>query len=113
MGRKRRVEVEKPPTELVAIPPYVASGQAPKEETRVDPVMVEVITKKALAYAVENGLQGKIAVSEPRRVEYPRVGYGYHVMVREEDGKGRMASAHFTSEGLPAMWTMDTKGAVI
>lgn len=76
-------------------------------------MMVEEITRKALAYAVENGLQGKIRVSEPKRIDYPRHGYGYQVMIQEEDGKGRMASAHFTSDLRPAMWTLDTKGAVI
>lgn len=104
MGRKRRQAVEKPAAE--------PSGLK-KEEKGIDPMMVEEISGKALAYAIENGLQGKIRVSEPKRVEYPRYGYGYQVMLQEEGGKQRMASAHFTADLRPAMWTLDTKGAVI
>ncbi len=76
-------------------------------------MMAEKITRVALAYAIENGLQGKIRVSAAQRVDYPQHGYGYQVTVQEEEGKGRMASVHFTSELQPAMWTLDTKGAVI
>lgn len=76
-------------------------------------MLAEKITEVALAYADENGLRGKIRVSDVKRVDYPRHGYGYQVTVQEENGKGRMASVHFTSELQPAMWTLDTKGAVI
>jgi hypothetical protein len=71
------------------------------------------IAAKALAYAIENGLKGKLRVGEPKRVDYPRHGFGYQVVIQEDDGQGRMATAKFTAEGLPAMWSMDTKGAVI
>jgi hypothetical protein len=68
------------------------------------------VEARARSWAIENGLSEPLLLSPPIRVSYPRHGHGYAVTVNEQAGKKRMASAQFTSEGIPSCWTLDGKG---
>lgn len=75
--------------------------------------MAEELMKRARAWAIENGLTGKLRVGTPTWVDYPQYGHGFHLTVAEEEGKKRSASAHFRSDGEPNMWSMDGRGGLV
>lgn len=100
MGRKKKKSEDVVPL-MVDIPPGAGSPFGPE-----DPAP-GIIRDKALAWAHENGLQGDLDAQGPERVNYPVRGHGYVVTLRERNGKQRLATARFDSEGKPSFWTMD------
>jgi hypothetical protein len=64
--------------------------------------MIELVERRALEWARENGMKGEIQVSEPKKEDY-----GYFVTL--QDSEGRDAQAQFTKDGTPSMWEMQIR----
>lgn len=89
------------------------AGAAPSPTKRVTAAS---LLKSAEEWAVECGLCGPLHLGVPEKVEYPRFGFGYVVLVTEKDphkpgAKVRMGSARFNEKGERTMWTLD--GSVV
>lgn len=98
MGRKKK-RIEQ--VSLVfPIPPGGVRKGAP------EPSAAE-LKAAAAAWAKDCGLTGELVVQEPERVDYPRSGHGYVVVVREKAGLERSGTARLTAEGKNSYWSMD------
>lgn len=64
--------------------------------------MIELVQRRALDYARENGMKGAVTISEPKKESY-----GYVVTI--QDSEGRDAQAQFTHDGVPDMWEMQQR----
>lgn len=73
----------------------------------VPQALLKSISESADKWARECGFEGPLDVSTPTQLFYPVRGYGFLVTIREREGRGRLATAHFTAEGKPSMWTRD------
>lgn len=69
--------------------------------------LLKSISESAAQWARECGFEGPLDVSPPTQIPYPRHGYGFLVTIREKENRGRLATAHFTADGKPSMWTRD------
>lgn len=72
----------------------------------------EQLLRDAEAWAAECGLTRPFTLTGPEKVEYPRAGFGYTVLVNEQEAPGRrratrMGTAKFDAQGRRAMWTID------
>lgn len=108
MGRRRK-RPEAPPETQPSLPldkepenevPTFPSPAVPKP----DP---QKILKSAEEWATRNGLKGPFTLTGPEVVSYPRSGFGYLVLVHENNGQARLGSARFDAAGKRSMWTMD------
>lgn len=100
MGRKKKKSEDFVPL-MVDITPGAGTPFGPDDPPS------GTIRDKAIAWAIENGLQGEIDAQGPERVNYPVRGHGYVVTLRERNGKQRLATARFDQAGNPSFWTMD------
>lgn len=76
----------------------------------------KALLRRAEEWAVECGLRGPFRLGIPEKVAYPQYGFGYVVLVTEENphkpgAKVRMGSARFNEKGERTMWTLD--GSVV
>lgn len=74
--------------------------------TYVDPPL-GTVKEDARRWAEECGFKGTLALDEATRNEFPKQGHGYAVIVREMEGKQRLATARYDSNGRRTYWSMD------
>jgi hypothetical protein len=98
MGRKKK-KVE----QVSLVMPIPPGGDRPS----VPSLPAARLKAEAESMAKECGLTGELYVQEPERVEYPKYGHGYVVVVREKNGLERSGTVRLTSEGKKSYWSMD------
>lgn len=76
-------------------------------ETAVMEPDKELLTADADAWCRECGFSGQFRIEGPNVEKFPRFGYGYVVMVRELEGKQRLATAKYTNDNKRAFWQLD------
>jgi hypothetical protein len=72
--------------------------------------MPEIFMDEAVRWAIDAKLTPPFDVSRPERVDYQGSGYGYQIVIREQAGKCRIATAKFSADGSRSLWTMDSSG---
>jgi len=70
----------------------------------------ETLMEDAVRWAIDSKLASPLDVSRPERIDYPVSGHGYSIVIREQEGKQRLATAKFNADGSRALWTMDNAG---
>lgn len=96
----------KPPAPVPLVVPIAPGEKEPGAEP--EPPM-SLIRTRAVACAIECGLDKDLDVGEPQRVDYPQHGHGYMVTVQERGAKRRMGTARFDAQGRLAYWTLDNR----
>lgn len=86
--------------------PVIAPVDTWTKAEEIPVVDLVALTKEAAAWAEECGIKSPL-VTGPTREDFPRYGFGYSFTIREGVGKGRMATARYTSRGERSFWTMD------
>lgn len=100
----RTKKERKPPTPVPLVVPILPGEKEPTYEP--EPPM-SLVRTRAVEWAIECGFNKDLDVSGPDRVNYPREGHGYVVVLHERNGKQRMATARFDSRGNRSYWTID------
>lgn len=98
MGRKK-----KKITKASLVSPVPPGG----DRGSVQEVPAARLRAEAEATAKDCGLKGDLVVQDPERVNYPRQGHGYVVVVREKNGQQRSGTVRLNAEGKLSYWSLD------
>jgi hypothetical protein len=92
----------------ISTPPAAPAPLPTSDPTKIEsPAFLEKIRADATLWAKECGLKPPFIVNGPERMNYPKMGHGYVVTIKEETGKERLGSARFNSNGAPTYWSLD------
>jgi hypothetical protein len=93
--------------------PAATQGNLPMNGTAMPTIDLKALQAKAVEWAKECGLTGKIEAQEVEKKDFPQHGFGFVIRVHELDGQQRSGTTQFTSEGERNLWSMDGKGSLV